>query len=269
VTRAARPSVAARWLAAQRARQERTRPFTPEGDVEGERLLYRGVAGALAAAPVGRSPAAAARLRVIDAEIALAIGRGIDQIVLLGAGYDGRALRFGGGAVRWFEVDVAATQADKRRRLSALGRDPARIAYVSADLAADDPAGALAAAGHDADRPSLFVCDGLVTRLTLEATAALFDELRARAAAGSVLVVDCRVAPVAGGLVRALRVATDLCLRVVGEPRRNELRPGDPEKLMVVTGWHVTQAESSPESRLDRGAHTLVLAGEPAPPRGA
>jgi hypothetical protein len=69
--------------------------------------------------------------------------------------------------------------------------------------------------------------------------------------------------------VRALRVATDLFLRVVGEPKRNELHPGDPEKLMVVTGWHVTQSESSPESRLDRGAHALVLACEPAPPRRA
>jgi methyltransferase (TIGR00027 family) len=269
VRRGARPTVAARWVAAERARHARTRPFTPEGDLEGERLLYRGVAGPFAAAPVGRSPAAAARLRVIDAEVAQAIGRGIGQIVLLGAGYDGRALRFGGAAVRWFEVDRAATQADKRRRLGALGRDPATIAYVSANLSADDPAAALAAAGHDGDRPSLFVGDGLVTRLTLEATATLFDALRARAAPGSVLVVDCRVAPEAGGPVRALRVATDLCLRMIGEPKRIELRPGDPEKLMVVTGWHVTQAESAAERGLDRGAHTLVLACEPAPPRRA
>ena len=98
--------------------------------MEGERLLYREVAGALAAAPIGRSPATAARIRMIDAQVALAIGRGIGQIVLLGAGYDGRALRFGGGSVRWFEVDEAARQADKRRRLTALGREPATIAYV-------------------------------------------------------------------------------------------------------------------------------------------
>ncbi len=231
--------------------------------MDGERLLYRSVSGTLAAAPLGRSPAGAARLRVIDAEVAQAIGRGIDQIVLLGAGYDGRALRFGGGAVRWFEVDLAARQADKRRRLAALGREPGTITYVGADLSAEDPAGALAAAGHDGVRPSLFVCDGLVTRLTLEAAAALFDALRARAAPGSVLVADWCVAPEAGGLARALRVASGLCRRVLGEPQRNEFRPGDPEKLMVVTGWRVTHAEASPESRLDRGAHLLVLAGEP------
>ena len=190
MTRAARPSVTARWLAAQRARHERTRPSTPAGDVEGERLLYREVAGALAAAPIGRSPATAARIRMIDAEVASAIGRGIDQIVLLGAGYDGRALRFGGGAVRWFEVDERRAAGRQAAPAHALGREPATIVYVGADLATDDPAAALAAAGHDEDRPSLFVCDGLLTRLTLEATAALCAALRARAAPGSVLVAD-------------------------------------------------------------------------------
>ena len=43
--------------------------------------------------------------------------------------------------------------------------------------------------------PSLFVCDGLFDTLTLEAAASLADALRARAAAGSVLVADFAVAP--------------------------------------------------------------------------
>ena len=76
------------------------------------------------ALPVGRPTGIAERTRVVDAEVARAIGRGTAQVVLLGAGYDGRALRFGGGAVRWFEVDLAATLADKRRRLDALGIGP-------------------------------------------------------------------------------------------------------------------------------------------------
>ncbi|MBV8462452.1 MAG: SAM-dependent methyltransferase [Acidimicrobiales bacterium] len=249
----------------QRARQARTRPSTPTGDPEGERLLDRSVAGALAVMPTGRALAAARRLRSMDAQVALAIGRGIDQIVLLGAGYDGRALRFGGGAVRWFEVDEPARQADKRRRLGALGRDPDMVAYVSADVATEDPCEALAAAGHDTSRPSLFVCDGLVSRLTLEATATLCHAVRARAAAASVLVADYRVAPEADGPGRALRALADLALCAFGQPRRNEFRPGDPEKLMVVTGWRVTQAERTPESRLDRGAHLLVLTCEPGP----
>ena len=78
----------------------------------------------------------AERTRFVDHEVADALGRGLDQVVLLGAGYDGRALRFGGGPARWFEVDRPATQADKRRRLEALGRAPRRTcAFVGLDLA--------------------------------------------------------------------------------------------------------------------------------------
>ncbi len=131
-----RPSVTARWVAAQRARLARTRPSTPSGDVEAEHRLYRDVAGPFVV-PIGRPTGVAARTRIVDAEVAAALGRGIDQIVLVGAGYDGRALRFGGRAVRWFEVDLPSMQADKRRRLASLGIEPAGVGYAGVDLAAE------------------------------------------------------------------------------------------------------------------------------------
>ena len=261
-----RPSVTARWVAAQRARLERTRPSTPTGDVAAERRLYRDVAGPFVR-PVGRPTGVAARTRVVDAEVAAALGRGIDQIVLVGAGYDGRALRFGGRAARWFEVDLPSTQADKRRRLAALGIEPAGVDYAGADLASGDLDGALERAGHDPAAPSLFVCERVLASLTLEATASLCRTLRARAAPASVLVGSFPVAPATGALRRALRLATGVGLGALGEPRHNELRPGDPEKLMVVTGWEVTHAESSTGSRLDPGSRLLLLVCRPGPRR--
>ena len=68
--------------------------------------------------------------------MARALGHGTTQIVLLGAGDDGRALRFGGGAVRWFEVDRPATQADKRSRLRALDIATTGTTYLGLDLLA-------------------------------------------------------------------------------------------------------------------------------------
>jgi len=258
----ARPSVTARWAAAHRARLARTRPSTPGADVAAEHRLYRDVSG-IFAVPVGRPPGMAERTRVVDAEVARAIGRGTTQVVLLGAGYDGRALRFGGGTVRWFEVDLPATQADKRRRLDALGIRPDDVAYLPLRLATDDLDGALDAAGHDRAAPSLFVCEGLLASLTLGTAVSLCESLRARAAPGSTLVADFPVSPEPGTPARALRAATDALLRVLGEPRRHEFRPGDPEKLMVVTGWRVTHAEASRQSRVDRGSYTLILVCEP------
>ena len=64
---------------------------------------------------------------------------------------------------------------------------------------------------------------------------------------------------------RVLRSATGLLRQVADEPRRHEWRPGDPQKLAVVTGWRVTHADSSAERRLDPGAHTVVLVCEPDP----
>ena len=36
---------------------------------------------------------------------------------------------------------------------------------------------------------------------------------------------------------------------------------------MVVTGWRVTHAESSPGRRLDPGAHMVIVVCEPDPAR--
>ena len=260
------PSLAARWLAASRARLAHTRPSTPGGDPEGERRLYRSVSGSFAV-PAGLPAGLHERTRVIDAELARALGHGTGQVVLLGAGYDGRALRFGGGPARWFEVDLPAVQADKRQRLRTLGIQPAGVTYVGADLRRDDLAAALDAAGHDPAAPSLFAGEGVAGPLTLEATASLCETLRARAPGGSVLVADFVVAPESGAPARALRATTGALRSAAGEPRRTELRPGDPEKLMVVTGWRVAHADSSAASRIDGGSHTVVLVCEPAPAR--
>ena len=126
------------------------------------------------------------------------------------------ALRFGGGAVRWFEVDRPATLEDKRRRLAELGVVATGITTVGLDLleqTADDTDAALGAAGHDADAPSLFVCDGLFEALTLGAGGSLLRRAGARAAPGSVLVANFTVAPEGGVPVRA---------------RAFRLRPGAP-----------------------------------------
>jgi methyltransferase (TIGR00027 family) len=259
--------VTARWVAAQRLRLADTRPSTPTGDQRAEAALYRDVAGGVAV-PFGPSPALARRTQVIDAEVARALGHGTAQIVLLGAGYDGRALRFADGRTRWFELDRPDVLADKRRRLAvpaAVAPDPATA--VGLDLRTDDPGPALQAAGHDAASASLFVCEDLFDSLALESVGALCAALRARAAPGSVLVAGFPVTEEGAAPRRALRAASGLVRRAADEPRRHEFGPGDPEKLVVVTGWRVTHGETSPGRRLDPGAYGVLLVCEPDPGR--
>jgi methyltransferase (TIGR00027 family) len=268
--RAGRPSLTARWVAAQRLRLDPIRASTPVGDLRGERALYRGVRGRVPAlAPTLDRPAGfARRTAFVDREVADALGRGVEQVVLVGAGYDGRSLRFA-GSTRWFEVDRPTTQDDKRRRLAARGPAPA-VTYAGLDLTVDDVGAALEAAGHRADAPSLFVCEGVFPHLTLAAVASLCEALRARAPEGTVLASTFLVAPAAGagiGAAAALagRKAADGLLALGGEPRRSEFLVGDPEKLMVVTGWRVGRSQRTGPARLHPGAHLLALSATPAP----
>jgi hypothetical protein len=53
--------------------------------------------------------------------------------------------------------------------------------------------------------------------------------------------------------------------RLVGEPLRSEYFTGDPEKLMVVTGWRPVRSQRSPDAWLGPGAYLLALAAEPVP----
>ncbi|HEX3333647.1 MAG TPA: SAM-dependent methyltransferase [Acidimicrobiales bacterium] len=262
--RAGRPSLTARWVAVQRARLAHTRPSTPSGDVRGEHALVRDVSGVFAL-PLGRPTRLAERTAFIDNEVASALGRGVTQVVILGAGYDGRPLRFGGGATRWFEVDFPSTQADKRRRLARLGVGTEQIAFVPIDLLTGDLGSALDAAGHDRSAPSLFIGEGLLSYLTLEASADLLRTLRGGAAPGSVLVTTFLETDGPRGAGQAIRAAWTGLLRLIGEPKRTEFLPGDPEKLLVVTGWNIVRTHDTPASRFDPTAHSLVLAGVPAP----
>lgn len=260
--RANRPSLTARWVEARRAALAPTRSSTRTGDPEGERALSRDVRGHVVfplAPPAGMQH----RTQCIDSEVADAIGRGTEQVVILGAGYDGRALRFGGAPTRWFEVDDPSTQADKRRRLAALGVSPVGVTYVPLDLARGDLGAALDAAGHDAGVPTLFLAEGLVPYLPLEAMVAMCRALRARAAPGSVFVTTFFVSPEPHGALPGWYRARDVLFALIGEPRRSEYRPDDPQKLYVVTGWRVARSRSARASRVDRGARLLVLTGEP------
>lgn len=69
--------------------------------------------------------------------------RPVTQIVIVGTGYDGRALRFSQPGVRFFEVDQPVTQQDKRRRIEALGVTSEEITRAAKLLVAEWVAGAL------------------------------------------------------------------------------------------------------------------------------
>ncbi len=75
------------------------------------------------------------RTSFFDRVVLNALERGTIQVAAIGAGYDGRALRYAKPGVRWFEVDHPVTQRDKRQRLQRLAIPAPELTFVAADLA--------------------------------------------------------------------------------------------------------------------------------------
>lgn len=181
------PSLTARIVAVHRA--ELDRPSSPTGDPDADDRLCADLAQGFGDAAYDVFDWVSARTRFFDAEILDGLAWGVRQVVILGAGYDGRGLRFRTPGVTFFEVDHPNTQADKRERLERLAATTDGITFVPHDLAAGGLSPALAGGGHDASRPTLFIAEGLLRYLPEASVHELFSGTRERSAPGSVLAL--------------------------------------------------------------------------------
>lgn len=132
------------------------------------------------------------RARYTDDVCEAAIRDGIDQVVLLGAGFDTTSLRRAESAVRIFEIDAPATQSDKRsltERLPAHQQNDQTI-WVPCDFEQDELQELLVSSGFDPARRCVVVWLGVSMYLTAAAIDKTLADLRALCASGSRLVVD-------------------------------------------------------------------------------
>ncbi len=75
------------------------------------------------------------RHRFIDNQLLSLLESGIKQVVLLGAGYDSRAIRLCQPGVNFIEIDHPATQAEKLKRLNRIPNLPSySVQYLSTDF---------------------------------------------------------------------------------------------------------------------------------------
>lgn len=130
------------------------------------------------------------RTRLIDQTIEEAVARGAQQLLVLGAGLDSRALRMACLAeVAVFEVDHPATQRYKRHRLAALPRLARSLELVGVDFERQDLGNALDGSGWDARLPACVVWEGVTMYLPERATMATLRALAARLVAESTLIL--------------------------------------------------------------------------------
>ncbi|MFI5366182.1 MAG: class I SAM-dependent methyltransferase [Candidatus Binatia bacterium] len=137
----------------------------------------------------GARSSAVARTRFIDDAVIACLQAHIEQVVILGAGFDSRAYRLHAlKMVAVFEVDHPDTLKTKRGMLDrALSGLPERVRFVPTDFNQRQLEQAMAAAGYRNSVPTLFLWEGVTNYLT---EAAVDATLRwcSRAAPGSQLV---------------------------------------------------------------------------------
>ncbi len=133
-----------------------------------------------------------ARDRYIDDVLQNSLNEGLQQLVVLGAGYDSRAYRFDfQGKVKTFEVDHPATQADKLAKLQAIfGKVPGHVTYVPIDFNTQTLEARLLESGYDPARKTLFIWQGVTMYLTSEAVDATLAFVVSRSGTGSAIVFD-------------------------------------------------------------------------------
>jgi methyltransferase (TIGR00027 family) len=184
-----------------------------------------------------------ARTHFIDDCLEAALAGDIEQLVLLGAGYDTRPLRFmkAMSGVTVFELDHPATQRQKLERLGRIGATAHRcIRYLPIDLASDAIDEGLSAHGYAPRRKSLLIWEGVTYYLPMVSVRRTFALLAELAAPGSRLVFDYFPPSVADGTnplpeARALRAG----LKHIGEEIRSGLRPEDLAEMMQKNGFEL------------------------------
>jgi methyltransferase (TIGR00027 family) len=163
------------------------------------------------------------------------------EVVILGAGLDGRAWRM--PELRdaiVFEVDHPDTQRDKRERAAHLTPMAREVRFVPVNFERDSLASELEKAGHDRGQPTTWIWEGVVMYLTPADVDATLAAISQRSAARSrVVILYTRSA--------WTQKFVGVFVRQLGEPFRSTFEPDAMRALLARHGFDVTRDQSIPE----------------------
>jgi methyltransferase (TIGR00027 family) len=211
----------------------------------------------------GARSSGVARTRLIDDLLAAALREGVDQVVLLGAGFDCRAHRLPGiDRARVFEIDRPATLAAKQARLrQRQPRLPGHVVSVEADFEDQDLEPAMRSAGFSPLARSFFVWEGVTNYLTADGVDKTLRRVVAVAAPGSRLLftyvhrgfLDGSIAFPGGRRLSRM-------LRRIGEPWCFGLDPAEVSGFLAQRGFRLLEDWGAADYRsryLGRSARRL------------
>lgn len=150
--------------------------------------------------PKGIYPYVIARTKYIDGVFKDAIKNRFEQVLIMGAGFDSRAIRFLDSKesnIKVYEIDTKHTRDAKAMQLKKRGiQIPENNIYISIDFDKENVRASLAGHNFFSNRKTLFILEGLIMYLSRGAVDETFKMIRDYSAPGSLVVFDYIYAPV-------------------------------------------------------------------------
>ncbi len=184
----------------------------------------------------------AGRTRYIDDHLRECIDDGIEQLVILGAGYDTRAYRFDElkGKVKVFEVDHPATHKVKVEKVKKiLGSLPDHVVYVPIDFDKEKLDQRLFESDYDKKLKTLFIWEGVTMYITAEAVDETLSFVAQNSGLGSSIIFNYMFQSVLDGtceLDYAAKIREDYERR--GEPLTFGIHEGAIDEFLSRRGFY-------------------------------
>lgn len=200
------------------------------------------------------------RTRLIDDYLDASLRDGLEQLVILGAGYDSRAYRFDElkNCKRVFEVDLEENLTRKMFRIEkVLGALPQRVTYVPIDFEKDALFDILSAQGYDEDLSTLFIWEGVTYYLEAGTVRRTLASVVDRSMPGSSIIFDYAPSEVVNGMSQQ-PLAKDMIEagEQLGEPIRFGIRPDSIGDFLTQVGF--TKVENHSVEECKRKYHKAV-----------
>ena len=189
-----------------------------------------------------------ARTKYIDALVTRCQADGFKQVLLIGAGFDTRAIRFQPElkAMKVYELDAPTTQRAKveqyRRRRIAV---PANLIFVPVNFETEKLEDRLREAGFGEGHKTLVIAEGVMQYLTPEAAHATLQTVHKMVGRGSRLVFDFAHAEVLEGTGTTFgQVAITRSVGKFGESWQFGLQEGELETLLARHGYKLVERKT-------------------------
>jgi len=206
-----------------------------------------------------------ARTTFFDRIVEQALKENIEQLVLLGAGYDSRPYRFGNFIqdTKIFELDAKPTQQHKKEYLHrAKISISEQISFVPINFETDNLRETLTEAGFSQGNKTLFIWEGVTYYLSREAVDNMLAFVRSNSPSGSSMSFDyASLSDEALNEDGAKELRKHMQFRYSNEPTKFGIRSGKIEAFLAKRGFevreHLTAADMN-EKYLSVGGYSDV-----------